>query len=47
MENGSYVTYSFTNSAWTPQEPVVSLGESFFSYKNVGFWWYRNFMTWP
>jgi hypothetical protein len=46
MENGSYVTYTY-NGTWSPSEPVIALGESFWSQKNVGFWWSRTFLVWP
>jgi hypothetical protein len=47
MINGSYVEYRFQNGAWTPQEPAVAAGESFWTYKQVGFWWSRNYLAWP
>ncbi len=47
MINGSYVEYTFNNGVWSPGEPTVNVGESFWSYKNVGFWWSRNFFVWP
>lgn len=47
LVNGSYVDYTYTNGQWTPAEPEISVGESFWSYKNVGFWWRRNFLVWP
>jgi hypothetical protein len=48
MINGSYVTYTYTgNGTWSPSEPSVGIGEPFWSNKNVGFWWHRNFLVWP
>lgn len=47
MVGGSYVEYTYGSNGWTPSEPQVSVGESFFSYKNVGFYWSRNFLVWP
>jgi hypothetical protein len=46
-ENGSYTTYTFNSGVWSPSEPVVGIGEAFWSYKNVGFWWTRNYLVWP
>jgi len=47
MINGSYVTYTYSGGAWSPSEPSVSIGESFWNNKNVGFWWHRNYLVWP
>jgi hypothetical protein len=48
MINGSLVTYTYNGGGtWSPSEPSVSIGESFFNQKNVGFWWHRNFLVWP
>ncbi len=47
MINGSYTTYTFSGGVWSPSEPSVSIGESFWNNKNVGFWWNRNFLVWP
>lgn len=47
MINGSYVTYTYSGGAWSPSEPSVSIGESFWNNKNIGFWWHRNFLVWP
>jgi hypothetical protein len=44
---GSFVDFTFDNGVWSPSEPVIGVGESFWSYKNVGFWWSRNFLVWP
>ena len=46
-QNGVEVTYTFSGGIWSPSEPVLALGESFRSYKNVGLAWYRNFVIWP
>src|SRR6266545_5426138 len=45
MINGSYTTYTFSGGVWSPSEPSVSIGESFWNNKNVGFWWNRNFLV--
>ncbi len=45
--NGSNVTYTYNNGAWSPSEPSVAIGESFWSNKNLGRWWHRNFLVWP
>ena len=47
MINGSYTTYTFSGGAWSPSEPVASIGESFWNNKNVGFNWNRNFLVFP
>ena len=47
MINGSYVTYTYSGGVWSPSEPIVSIGDSFWNNKNVGFWWHRNFLVWP
>ena len=47
MINGSYTTYTYSAGAWSPSEPSVSIGESFWNDKNVGFWWHRNYLIWP
>jgi subtilisin family serine protease len=47
MVNGSFVTYTYSSGSWSPSEPRVAIGESFFNHKNVGFWWHRNFLVWP
>jgi hypothetical protein len=45
--NGSQVTYTYQNGTWSPEEPVVEIGESFWNTKSIGFWWHRNFLVWP
>jgi hypothetical protein len=45
--NGSNVTYTYSNGAWSPSEPSVTIGESFWNNKNLGLWWHRNFLVWP
>ena len=47
MINGSYVTYTYSGGTWSPSEPSVEIGESFWNNKNVGFWWHRNYLIWP
>ena len=47
MINGSYTTYTFSGGVWSPFEPTVSIGESFWNNKNVGFNWNRNYLVWP
>lgn len=47
MVNGSYVEYTYGSNGWTPSEPQVGVGEAFFSYKDLGAWWKRNFLVWP
>ncbi len=48
MLGGTNVTYTFTvPGGWSPSEPSIELGESFFSIKAVGFFWSRNFLVWP
>src|SRR2546427_9635326 len=48
MINGTYVGYTYTGGGvWSPSEPSVSIGESFWNNKGVGFWWHRNFLVWP
>ena len=48
MIAGNHVTYTYeVPGGWTPSEPVVQLGESFFTDKRVGFYWSRNFLVWP
>jgi len=47
MINGSSVTYTYSGGTWSPSEPSVSIGESFWNNKNVGVWWHRNFHCWP
>jgi len=48
MINGTYVGYTYTGGGvWSPSEPNVSIGESFWNNKGVGFWWHRNFLVWP
>ncbi len=45
--NGSNVTYTYSNGTWSPSEPSVGIGESFWNNKNLGLWWHRNFLVWP
>lgn len=45
--NGTNATYTFSSGAWSPSEPSVSIGESFWNNKSIGFWWHRNFLIWP
>lgn len=47
MINGSNVTYTYSGGTWSPSEPSVSIGESFWNNKGVGFWWHRNYLVWP
>jgi hypothetical protein len=47
MVNGSYVTYTYSNGAWLPSEPTVSVGESSWNSKAVAMSWSRNFLVWP
>ena len=45
--NGSDVTYTFNNGTWSPSEPLLAVGEGFWSHKSVGLNWYRNLLIWP
>ena len=47
MVGGSYVTNTYSSGTWSPSEPAIAVGESFFSQKNIGFWWSRNYLVWP
>ena len=43
--NGGYTTYTFDSIdlSWTPSEPVIGVGQAFFSKKIAGENWVRNF----
>jgi len=41
--NGKYVISSFSFDAWDPSEPVIGVGEAFWSYKNTATTWTRDF----
>lgn len=46
--NGTWSTFTFSsNGTWSPNEPTLSLGESFFSEKAAPLWWRRNVLPWP
>ncbi len=45
--SGTYATYSWNLSAWTPSEPIIGIGESFWSNKVNEESWKRVFWTWP
>ncbi|MBM3882799.1 MAG: hypothetical protein FJ387_24260 [Verrucomicrobia bacterium] len=55
LMNGGYVEskfsdgvwYTFRDGSWQQEEPTLNVGESFWSYRNVGLWWSRNFLVWP
>jgi hypothetical protein len=47
MINGVNTTYTYNNGVWSPAEPVVSIGESFWNIKSAATRWDRNNLVWP
>jgi hypothetical protein len=46
MINGVETTYTYNGGAWSPAEPAVSIGESFWNIKSGVLRWDRNFLVW-
>jgi len=44
--DGSYTTYTYSNGAWSPSQPTISLGESFWSNKAKAVVWRQNYSAW-
>ncbi len=45
---GDYQMFTWSGTAWTPSEPVMGIGEAFWSNKqNQTGYWKRVFWTWP
>ena len=47
MINGVNTTYTYGGGTWSPEEPMISMGESFWNNKGIGLFWARNFLVWP
>lgn len=41
--NAGFESYNFLGGAWSPSEPIVSVGEGWFSFKPAGQEWVRDF----
>jgi len=44
--DGSYTTYTYSNGAWSPSQPTISLGEAFWSNKAKAVVWRQNYSVW-
>ena len=44
--DGSYTTYPYSNGAWSPSQPTISLGEAFWSNKAKAVVWRQNYSAW-
>ena len=44
--DGSYTTYTYSNGAWSPSQPTISLGEAFWSNKAKAVAWRQNYSAW-
>jgi len=44
--DGSYTTYTYSNGAWSPSQPTISLGEAFWSNKAKAVVWRQNYSAW-
>ena len=44
--DGSYTTYTYSNGAWSPSVPSVSVGEAFWSNKARPAIWRQNHSVW-
>ena len=44
--DGSYTTYTYSNGAWSPSQPTISLGEAFWSSKAKAVVWRQNYSAW-
>jgi hypothetical protein len=44
--DGSYTTYTYSNGAWSPSHPTISLGEAFWSNKAKAAVWRHNYSAW-
>jgi subtilisin family serine protease len=45
MVSGAYVTYAYHNGLWSPSEPLIAEGESFWIYRPAT--WLKVFKVWP
>jgi hypothetical protein len=43
---GTYTTYTYANGAWTPSQPTINVGESFWIYTSTARTWSRTFSGW-
>jgi len=50
-ENGdwlsaNYVVYTYSSGVWSPSEPSIAVGESFWVNRGAALNWPRNFLVW-
>jgi len=44
--DGSYTTYTYSNGAWSPIQPTISLGKAFWYNKAKAVVWRQNYSAW-
>lgn len=47
MLNGTFTLYTYDNGVWTPTQPTIAVGESFWINKSTGTEWKQNISLWP